>query len=130
MKGYLLDTTEIIDVLRGHGPTSELIGQLIAQGAEVGVCSIVATETMAGVKPEHRQRVAGFLSTLRFYAVNMEAAMRAGWYLHDFARQGIMLSLTDATIGAVAVTYDLVLITKNRKHYPMREVRLWDWGVG
>lgn len=130
MKGYLLDTTEIIDVLRGHSPTSDLIGRLIAQGAEVGVCSIVATETMAGVKPEQRERVAGFLSTLRFYTVDMEVAVRAGRYLHDFIRQGVALSLTDATIAAVAATYDLVLITKNRKHYPMREVRLWDWGVG
>lgn len=130
MKGYLLDTTEIIDVLRGHVPTAELIGRLIAQGAEVGVCGIVVTETMAGVKPEQCQQVAGFLATLRFYTVGMEVAVRAGHYLHDFARQGITLSLTDATIAAVAVTYDLVLITKNRKHYPIREVRLWDWGVG
>ncbi len=92
--------------------------------------------TLGGVIPGYVSSVPRAVSSQGFYrhagttAEALEAAMRAGWYLHDFARQGIMLSLTDATIGAVAVTYDLVLITKNRKHYLMREVRLWDWGVG
>ncbi len=125
MKGFLLDTTEIIDILRGERSTVARVREWLDRGFEVGICSIVVTETLAGVKPEDRAPVREFLQTLRFHPVTMEIAARAGEYLYDYARKGITLSLSDATIAAVAVTNNLILVTKNRKHYPMPEILLF-----
>lgn len=125
MKGFLLDTTEVIDILRGEQSTAGRVKGWIEQGLEVGICAIVITETLAGVKPQDRAPVREFLETLRFHPITLEAAAKAGEYLYDYARKGVTLSLSDATIAAVAVTNGLSLVTKNQKHYPMPELILF-----
>ncbi len=43
----------------------------------------------------------------------------------DYARKGITLASTDVTIAAVALHHQLILITDNLKHYPMKELSIY-----
>ena len=44
MAKYLLDTTALIDYLKGHQPVVELLRELAEQGHDLGICCINVTE--------------------------------------------------------------------------------------
>lgn len=54
-----------------------------------------------------------------------EVAKRAGLLKRDGSKKGQTLSLTDTTIAAIALEYNLTLITDNLKHYPMPQLKLY-----
>ncbi len=125
MTDYLLDTTETIDYGRGHPPTVTLLNNLYEQGNSLGCCDVVIAEVYAGVKQKDRGNIEDLVEALRFYPADKEIARMAGQYINDFSQQGIRLTVADALIAAVAISYRLVLITKNQKHYPMPELNLY-----
>ena len=125
MTDYLLDTTEIIDYGRGHPPTVALLNELYEKENSLGCCDVVIVEVYAGVREKDRSNIKELIEALRFYPADREVAKMAGQFINDFNRQGIRLTVADAIIAAVAVSYHLVLITKNQKHYPMPEIGLY-----
>jgi hypothetical protein len=127
MTEYLLDTTEIIDYGRGHLPTVTLLNNLYEQGNSLGCCDVVIVEVYAGVKQKDRGNIEDLVEALRFYPADKGIARMAGQYINDFSQQGIQLTVADALIAAVAISYRLVLITKNQKHYPMPEIKLYQF---
>lgn len=127
MTDYLLDTTEIIDYGRGHPPTVTLLNNLYEQGNSLGCCDVVIAEVYAGVKQKDRGNIEDLVEALRFYPADKGIARTAGQYINDFSQQGIRLTVADALIAAVAISYRLVLITKNQKHYPMPEIKLYQF---
>ena len=127
MTEYLLDTTEIIDYGRGHPPTVTLLNNLYEQGNSLGCCDVVIAEVYAGVKQKDRGNIEDLVEALRFYPADKGIARTAGQYINDFSQQGIRLTVADALIAAVAISYRLVIITKNQKHYPMPEIKLYQF---
>jgi len=127
MTEYLLDTTEIIDYGRGHSPTVTLFNKLYQQENSLGCCDVVIAEVYAGVKQKDRGNIEDLVEALRFYPADKGIARIAGQYINDFSQQGIQLTVADALIAAVAISYQLVLITKNQKHYPMPEIKLYQF---
>lgn len=127
MTDYLLDTTEIIDYGRGHPPTITLLNNLYERGNSLGCCDVVIAEVYAGVKQKDRGNIEDLVEALRFYPVDKGIARMAGQYINDFSQQGVRLTVADALIAAVAISYQLVLITKNQKHYPMPEIKLYQF---
>jgi len=53
-----------------------------------------------------------------------EVAQLAGGLFRHWRQEGQTLSYTDVTIAAVALIHKLVLVTDNRKHFPMPELQL------
>jgi predicted nucleic acid-binding protein len=43
------------------------------------------------------------------------------------AKKGTTLALADVTIAAVAIVHGLTLITDNVKHFPMKELRRYQF---
>ncbi|MCK4388053.1 MAG: PIN domain-containing protein [Dehalococcoidia bacterium] len=127
MTEYLLDTTEIIDYGRGHPPTVTLLNNLYEQGNSLGYCDVVIAEVYAGVKQKDRGNIEDLVEALRFYPSDKGIARTAGQYINDFSQQGTRLTVADALIAAVAISYRLVIITKNQKHYPMPELNLYQF---
>ncbi len=124
MATYLLDSSVIIDVLnKRHGRGAFLEG-LLSQGHLLACCSINVTEVYAGMKAMEQQGTDELLESLAFYDVTWEVARMAGLLKRDWARRGRTLGVMDATIAAVALAYDLTLVTDNGKDYPMPEIRL------
>ena len=52
-----------------------------------------------------------------------DIAKHAGRLKFEWSRKGVTLSTPDTTIAAVALAHQLILITDNRKHYPMPDLR-------
>jgi predicted nucleic acid-binding protein len=122
MATFLLDTSVIIDVLNGKRNRAQLLGDFAKQGHLLACCSISVTEVYAGMRTPEEIRTSDLLKSLQFYPVTWLIARLAGLLKRDHARKGVSLAITDVTIAAVAIHHQLILLTDNLKHYPMKEL--------
>jgi len=122
MANYLLDTTVIIDYLRGKKEKVKFIKKLASQGLLLGCCLINIIEVYAGMREKEREATEEILDSLEYYEVTKETAKKAGEYKRVYREKGVTLSLPDVTIAAVAISNNLILVTDNLKHYPMPEL--------
>jgi len=121
----LLDSGVIIDILNGKRDRRRLVEELIQGGAEMACCPIQVTEIYAGMRPSEEAPTERLLRSLKYYPITWEIAKQAGDLLNTWRQQGRTLSLPDTAIAAVALNNDLVLVTGNRKNFPMPELRLY-----
>src|SRR5437764_10776702 len=125
MTTYLLDTSVIIDVLNGKRNREALLKALLSQGDLLACCAVNVSEVYAGMRPKEEAKTEALLQSLDYYEINWEVAKRAGLLKRDYSKKGQTLSLTDTIIAAVALEYNLTLITDNVKHYPMPQLKLY-----
>ena len=115
MTDLLLDSDVLIDHLRKYPPAKSYFQEKFSQARELSVSVITEAEILAGKKLEDadcRLLVGHFLSHFSKIPVSSEIACLAG----EFKRK-YNIRLMDALIGATAVINDLMLITRNIKHY-------------
>ena len=124
MAKYLLDTTALIDYLSGHQAVVDLIRGLVREGHSLGICCINIAELYSGLEEEKRRQADRLIDSLAYYEVTPEVAKLAGGYRFFFAHKGIALSTADTIVAATAVTQEAILITANKRDYPMPEIRL------
>ena len=124
MSKYLLDTTVLIDHLRGRQQVVEFVTGLADAGNELGVCSIGVAELYSGLGDKHRAVAEKLIDSLDYWDATKQAAKMAGVYRHDFARNGVALTTTDAMVAAIAAAHGASLITANVRHYPMKEIEV------
>ncbi len=96
--------------------------RVLGCGDTVCLCDVVLAEVYSGVRPEHRQRVAGVLDSLPYLATSAEAARQAGVWRYEFARAGVQLATSDVLVAATAHAHGARLLTGNASHYPMKDV--------
>ncbi|OAT81706.1 type II toxin-antitoxin system VapC family toxin [Desulfotomaculum copahuensis] len=119
--GFLLDTTILIDFLRGRKEAAEMLNGLVEEGP-LACCPVTVAEIFSGAKPEELPRIEEFLEALVYHPIGYRTARRAGLYRRDYQKKGITLSISDTLIAAAAVEKSLTLVTKNVRHFPMPEL--------
>jgi tRNA(fMet)-specific endonuclease VapC len=121
---YLLDSNVIIDTLNDRHDRPRLLAELSHQDILLACCSINVTEVYMGMRPGEETKTKRFLRSLEFYHVTWEAAQLAGDLFREWRQKGQTLALSDVTIAAVALTQKLMLVTDNKKHFPMPELQI------
>lgn len=111
----LLDTTVLVDALRGRAEAVTYIEELADQPA-VSVISV--GELYAGVRSEEEDELVRFLSIFRVLPVDAAIARQGGYWRRDCGPSH-GTSLTDALVAATADVHQLKLATHNTKHFPM-----------
>jgi predicted nucleic acid-binding protein len=112
----LLDTTVLIDHLRGVAPAKAFLAELPA----IPSCSEVSRiEVLQGLRPGERTAAEGLFAVLRWIPVDEAIARQAGALGRRYRRSHPGLGLADLVIGATALQLDLMLATSNARHYPM-----------
>jgi len=124
MAKYLLDTTTIIDHLRGNKRVNSRLEEIGEQGDIAGCCCINIAETYAGMKEKEKEKTDRFIENLYYFEVTKEIAKLAGGLRQKYAKEGETLATTDVIIAATAIVYGLTLLTKNVKHYPLPELEI------
>jgi tRNA(fMet)-specific endonuclease VapC len=120
----LLDTTVLIDLSREPELVFPALRGLIVSGGTLGVCAISVAEFFAGVPRGERHYLEDRIADFEYWDISWEAAVLAGMYRFDFARQGIAIQITDALMAATAVTMNATLVTNNVKDFPMAGLRV------
>jgi predicted nucleic acid-binding protein len=124
----LLDTTVLIDVLRGRGAAERLLG---LRAREVPyVCCINVEEVWRGLLPEEEAAAARLIEGLRLAPLGVAEGRRAGRWRREAAAAGTTLSQADCLIAAAAVGIGSRLATGNPRHFPMEGVQVEHWPAG
>jgi hypothetical protein len=129
MARVLLDTTVVIDALRGRAAAGRVRG-LRSAGDQPYVCAITIEETVRGLRtveePDARQLFAG----LRMVPLGEREGWQAGEWRRAFAQRGRTLSQPDCLIAAAAAAVGARLATGNPQDFPMEELTVEHWPVG
>ena len=122
---YLLDTSVIIDALNQKRGRWQLLGALVEAGDTLACSVVTLTEIYAGVRPKEITPTERFLDGLEHYTLDSQLARYAGLLKSEWAKKGRTLGVMDLIIAATAITHQLVLMTDNRKDFPMPEIALY-----
>ena len=74
----LIDTSVLVDHLRGHSAAQRLLESLVEQGLELWSVTLVRTEVLAGMRPEEGLPTRALLAAFRWCEVDVELADKAG----------------------------------------------------
>ena len=119
MAGFLLDSTVLIDYLRGHSEVVAKLDVLLEEGQKLGICAINVAEVFAGMRDREREATGKWLSSLDWFDISYEVAQEAGEWRGRLRRSGKNADLTDVIIGCAARKNDAVLLTDNVKDFPL-----------
>jgi predicted nucleic acid-binding protein len=121
----LLDTTVLVDVLRGRKSRRSLLAELVAGGHVLATAAINVAEVYAVMRPGEETKTEVFLSSLDCYPMTGAIARRAGSLKSAWARKGKTISLPDMMVAATALEHGLSLMTDNRKDFPLPELNFY-----
>ena len=122
----LVDSDILIEVSRGRNAdvVSKWIDLSIADAA-VLYSPVSVAELWAGARPNEYETLNNLFRALTCIPIDEETGRQAGVYLRQY-RRSHGIEIADALIAASAAANRAELWTRNRKHYPMKEVSFFD----
>jgi len=130
MASILLDTTVLIDILRGRAGTVERLRGVTAAREILWTSAVNVEETVRGLRPSEIGAARLLFDGLRIAPLRREEGAMAGSWRRDFADRGITLSQADCLVAAAAVAVGARLATGNPKDFPMDSLAVEVWEPG
>lgn len=130
MGAVLLDTTVLIDLLRGRPGAIARLADLRRSDDAPWTSAINVEEVARGLRDEELTRARSLLVGLRIAPLRAEQGMLAGTWRRDHAARGVTLSQADCLIAAAATGVGALLATGNPRHFPMAGLRVEHWVAG
>lgn len=129
MKTYLLDTSAIINYLRGKDKTVDLIDNIEGSLTSSYVCLAELFEGVYRVNngKSAKEAIMHFFASLTtIFGLNIEIAERFGKIRKELKEQGNIIEDLDIFIAATCIVNDLVLITFNKEHFKrVKELKIY-----
>lgn len=120
MNACLLDTSVIIDYLKGKPEIVDLINNLEGEIFSSYICMAELYEGVNRVKDKKQMAkiVDKFFSSLNgIYGVDQNIAQKFGEIRADLKRKGNIIEDLDLILAATCLVNNLTLITLNQKHF-------------
>ena len=123
MSKYLLDSDTIIWHLRGRKEITDMLKDLQRSG--LPACSTISVlEVQLGVKTKDEEgKTSRFFESLKVFDVSMDIARIAAQLIRQYKAKGVTMDIPDSIIASTCLLHDLILVTYNRKHYPISELK-------
>ena len=122
----LIDSDVLIEVSRGRNQS------ILSRWADLSSSDVLIlyspvneAELWAGARASEYDRLEALFGALVCAPADAAVGRRAGDYLRRY-RKSHNLELGDALIAATAIANGATLWTRNRKHYPMKELSFFD----
>lgn len=129
MKRYFLDTSVIIDYLRGKDKIVNLIDGLNGQVASSYICMAELFEGVYTSKNKEKAKsfILKFFSGLNYiYGVDEHIAEKFGITRRQLKKEGRAIEDVDILIASTCLVYNLILITLNAKHFSrIKELKIF-----
>jgi predicted nucleic acid-binding protein len=117
MAAVLLDTTVVVDVLRGRPGTLARLDALEPAGDTPYVCAVTAEEVSSGLRSGEREAAIELFEGLAAAPLGIAEGRLAGWWRRSYRARGQTISQADALIAAAAVGLGARLATGNPKDF-------------
>lgn len=120
MKSYFIETSVIIDYLRGKDEATQLVNSLYGELSSSYLC---LAELYEGIyrttqRESHEEIVKTFFHSLdHVYSLNEKIAHKFGELRAYLKGKGSIIEDIDIFIAATCIVYDLELVTCNNKHF-------------
>jgi predicted nucleic acid-binding protein len=124
MSRYLLDTTFIIDHLRGRPEAVARLRRLVEVGDVAFVNDVVSAEAWAGAPSDDDAALTTLLRFLEFLAAGPEHARTAGRWRARTRALGQDIGIADALIAACADVNLAAVLTRNVRDFALTPVRV------
>jgi predicted nucleic acid-binding protein len=118
----LVDSDILIEVSRGKD--ADVVSRwidLARQDIAVLYSPVSAAELWAGARPPEHDAIDNLFRALTCVPIDAATGRQAGDYLRRY-RKSHAVELGDALIAAAAILNRAELWTRNRKHYPMKDL--------
>lgn len=126
----MLDTTVLIDILRGRPETRARLFGLRAVGDVPHVSAIGVDEVVRGLRPAEVPAAQRLFAGLRVMPLGEAEGWQAGTWRRDFATKGVTLTQADCLVAAATLSAGGRLCTGNPRDFPMPEIVVEHWPVG
>jgi hypothetical protein len=130
LAAVLLDTTVLIDLLRGRSDARRRLLALQNAGDAPYACAVNVEETVRGLRPREHAQARALFAGLRIAPLGATEGWQAGEWRREFARRGRTLAQADCLVAATALSLGGRLATGNPRDFPMRELTVEHWPVG
>lgn len=120
----MLDTTFVIDHLRGVPAAIDRFARLAGGGDPLFLCDVVACEAWAGTRDAADPTVEQLLRYLEFVQPGPEWARLAGTWRSQALAGGRTLSAADALIASAAESVGAAVLTRNVRDFALTPVRV------
>lgn len=123
LKSLLIDSDVLIDHLRKQKIALDFLTAEVESESLLLVSVISRVEIFAGIKKGEEETVHSLFTILTSVDVDVSIADKAGEYLSKYSKSHA-LNIGDALIAATAKEMSLKLVTRNVKHYPMKDIEI------
>lgn len=115
----VVDTSVLVDHLRGDPRARNAISEAVEAGAALLVSVMTRVELLAGMRPVEEADTRALLEALDEIVVDRAIAERAGSLASRYLRSHPGIDTVDYLIAATAEQRNAELWTRNVKHFPM-----------
>jgi predicted nucleic acid-binding protein len=125
-KRLLLDTDIVIQLLKKNNDVLEYFIGLHEQGVEFYLSPIVIAEIYVGAFKKEHPEIEAFFNLCTRLTLDAKTAKQAGLFAAQYRKAYQGISLEDYLLAATAEQLACPLWTRNKKHYPMTEIVLFE----
>lgn len=130
MSAILLDTTVLIDLLRGRPGAIARLRVVRAAGDQPHACAINVEEVVRGLRGPEVESARMLLAGLRIVALGETEGWHAGEWRRDFAARGTTLTQADCLVASAALSIGGRVATGNPRDFPMPGLTVEHWPAG
>jgi tRNA(fMet)-specific endonuclease VapC len=118
---YLLDTDVIIDFLRQNKEAVEKIAALNdvckLNTTIINLCELYEGVYLSNQQSEQLRVLFNFMSSVDILTPDLDTALTFGLTKTMLKKKGKIIGDFDTLIASIAMTNNLILVTRNKKHY-------------
>jgi len=125
LKSVLVDSDILIEVSRARDDGVLARWDQLSRSDTPLLCSpVTVAELWHGARPHEQQTLEALFAAINCIPIDTNIGIRAGEYLRQYAKSH-HVELGDAFIAATVSLHNLQLWTRNRKHYPMKNIAFY-----
>lgn len=118
----ILDTSFLVDVMRGDGAALSTVDEIEADGAPQNIPAMTIQELFIGVgasaqAERERRRIEAVVESRPILPTTEEIARKAGRIDGELRKAGQRIDVGDATIGATGIVREEPVVTGNPDHF-------------
>ena len=122
-KSLIVDSDVLIDHLRKDKNALHFLTSEVEKESLLFISVISRVEILAAIRKGEEDAVNSLLALLTPVNVDTAIADKAGDYLRKFSKSHA-LNIGDSLIAATSKEMGLKLVTRNIKHYPMKDIEI------
>lgn len=126
MGNFLLDSNVIINFLLNKPSTVKLINEFLYSGDNLVTSTICIAEVQLGVRENEKEKTDLFADSLEVFDITVEIGRIGAFYVREYKKKGVTLNLIDCLVAATCLLNNLILVTYNKRHFEISELKLYD----